>query len=537
MHETAPQPSHPPFPEQQSAQPVQMPEFFYPDEPAQEGQQFTHSEAHGSNPFRNGAAAEYLTNMPIGKPAYSEISQNNSEKHSFKTKFTSFMGKIGFKNTVQPLEESSYYTPHVQSYIETNNDTFENAVYPDGSLYVPPKWQQTAKTYEPSNMHKTIKNQWDFSDTYDKAPSLRSSYDNIPPYKDFGAFDQHLGFSKEQTYKPTPEAAPKPGTFVAEAPSFKDQINGPDRPAPITYVSKTQMALGTETNGGKHKTLSESDSLGELYSFLVKAGRSKNNNLAETAQSIRENLTFIGKPEYDEATRGIADQWRKDLLENPDAQLCVITDQITKVTSGGDAVKSDAYLLDNILKNFSDEDFALFSDRLVTAPGDLTADVENVRVIMLDDWTISGSQMSMAARKVADDYPKYADRLEVQLIAATEDRINKGFQIMPVLGSFNDKPRYIALQVNAYFKANAAPKHVANFSGAHITGAHCAVDYDFNNVMAVLAQDIDTSMPPATNIVRPYRDGKTVLTQKARLASMRSARRTTTLQESVSHAV
>ncbi|MBC7546377.1 hypothetical protein H7171_01380, partial [Candidatus Saccharibacteria bacterium] len=46
---------------------------------------------------------------------------------------------------------------------------------------------------------------------------------------------------------------------------------------------------------------------------------------ANTAQSIRENLTFIGQPEYDEATKGIAAQWRQDLLDNPDAQLCVIT--------------------------------------------------------------------------------------------------------------------------------------------------------------------------------------------------------------------
>jgi len=134
---------------------------------------------------------------------------------------------------------------------------------------------------------------------------------------------------------------------------------------------------------------------------------------------------------------------------------------------------------------------------------------------MLDDWTISGSQLKSASASVISDYPKYKDRIEIQLIAATEERIQEGLEVY----SKDDQWIYNAtsVPVNAYFAANAAPREYAPRSGAHITGAHCAVDFDFNNDVAEMARNLNINMPPATNIVRPYRWKSVQLIQHKRL--------------------
>jgi len=307
----------------------------------------------------------------------------------------------------------------------------------------------------------------------------------------------------------------RPGEFVKHAPKFSEQVADTSRTNLVTYVPDRE-ALGTRTEHRETRTLTEHDSLVALQDFLKKTAETESNTgiHAERALSMLENMTFIGKQEYDEATKGIADIWSRRLRENPNLQLCAITGKITE-----GMVKSDAYLLDNILKNFSDEQLDEFSGRLVLAPEDLTAAPEDVSIVMLDDWTISGSQLKSASARVMSEYPKYKDRVEIQLITATEERIQKGLEVYSIDNQWSHIDTNVP--VNAYFAANAAPRKYASYSGAHITGAHCAVDYDFNNELEGMAKVMKTTMPPLTNIVRPYRKKGVNLDQSERLRGIK----------------
>lgn len=89
-------------------------------------------------------------------------------------------------------------------------------------------------------------------------------------------------------------------------------------------------------------------------------------------------------------------------------------------------IKSDAFLLDNILKHYDNEMMKLFKGRLVLNPDELTAQPDNVDIVILDDWSISGHQFQDTAGQVVSEYPRYKDRVQFQSIAATEDRLRYG---------------------------------------------------------------------------------------------------------------
>jgi hypothetical protein len=313
---------------------------------------------------------------------------------------------------------------------------------------------------------------------------------------------------------PAHEAPFAPGEFIKEAPNFLSQADDATRLNPITYVNKIQDALGTNTEGRESATLTEHESLVGLRDFLQDISNTDDNNFSKMADSMLENITFIGKREYDEAAEGIADQWRQRLRANPDLQLCVITGKIDPFK-----VKSDAYLFDNILKNLSEDEITEFGSRIITDVLELTAEPEDAAVVVLDDWTISGQQLVGTASTMAQANPKYKSKIEIQLVAATEQRIREGLPARAYDNQFAEM-RTLFMPVKAYYKANNAHENTARSSGAHITGAHCAVDYDFNNEIGHMSAKFNRDMPPATNIVRPYRSG-IKLAQAERLQRVR----------------
>jgi hypothetical protein len=252
----------------------------------------------------------------------------------------------------------------------------------------------------------------------------------------------------------------------------------------------------------EQKSLTAHDTLVGLRDFL-KTASEEDNKFKDVASSMLETLTFIDKKEYDEAARYFAEDWRRRLNEGPQAQLCILLTGMKHAL----VVKSGEYLFDNVLKNFTDSELKQFRGRLVGSPEDLTASAENVSIILLDDWTISGKQLEEAGHELALAYPAYRDRLEVQLIAATEKVVKDGLSVLisdnPLPGKFEWE--YQTTPISAYYKAHDDPLH-APFSGAHITGAHCSVDYDFNtSIESIATFSNNKTMPPATNIVRPYR--------------------------------
>jgi len=281
--------------------------------------------------------------------------------------------------------------------------------------------------------------------------------------------------------------------FAKEAPRFTEQVNDTTRTNLITR----------ELKSGGNEIASEYDSLQGLKHFLTRAQELHGPNTARKVKSIEDNLTFIGKKEYDEAARGIAESWRQRLQSNPNAQIGVIIGRIAR-----GVYKSDAYLLDTVLQHFSEEELEGLNGRLVLNPAELTADPKDVSVVLLDDWTISGQQLSMAGAGILSRYPQYRDKLEIQLVAATKEKIEKGLTITgdsdAVYGENLPTPD-VTIPIRAYYAAHESDmKGAATRSGAHITGYQSSVDFDFEQELESLSRTEDA---PLTHIFRPYRHG------------------------------
>jgi hypothetical protein len=306
---------------------------------------------------------------------------------------------------------------------------------------------------------------------------------------------------------------------VKTAPQLSEQLHD-DRPNAITYL----------TSSGTPRTLTEHEALVETNEYLETAIACADVFDIETAmqlKSLHDNLTFIGQKEYQEAASGIATYWKALLENNPDQQLLVLAGIAKEINSKQPLVKikSDDYLLDTILTLFSNEEVEQYRGRLITDVSEIKAETaDDLKTVLLDDWTISGNQLRVATAAFRDTYPKFASTLEIQLVAGSGNRIAHGLTMVD-RNSSADMP--MSIPVKAYFKAHDAPG--AELSGAHITGAHSSVDYDFETIAQKAAYQAEVAptlseeqhvildaMPPIASIYRPYQQPGFILTQKDR---------------------
>ena len=319
---------------------------------------------------------------------------------------------------------------------------------------------------------------------------------------------------------------------VKLAPRFADQARDTTRTNTTTYISDIEFSLGTSTSDDgyrqRRETMTEHEALQSLQLFLDDAIRESDTDTSglltrtgEVARSLQEQLTFIGEKEYTEATAGIAAYWKECLKENP--QLKIFT-TAGMIHSYGDEIKSDANLLDNILEHFSDDELEQYAGRILNDESMLTDDVENTKIVLLDDWTISGSQLrqvtdSLLTRQLHSYGRDFSGHIELQLVAASEGRIRRGTLDKPSQSSPNKATSMIP--VRAYWLAHTANlsqdgTNIADYSDTHITGTHSSVDYDFEVAIGTMVNALNEAsqrtrrgrtyqMPPLTNIVRPYR--------------------------------
>ena len=116
--------------------------------------------------------------------------------------------------------------------------------------------------------------------------------------------------------------------------------------------------------------------LHQLDEFLAKI-EALGGKYAVDAQFMRENLTFIGEKEYKEAVAGIAANWKALLEADAKLQICVIAGEIAKSKNSqgkmiyDNQIKSDEYLLDNILANFTEEDWEKYGGRILVDRDDI----------------------------------------------------------------------------------------------------------------------------------------------------------------------
>lgn len=305
---------------------------------------------------------------------------------------------------------------------------------------------------------------------------------------------------------------------VKVAPRLADQLadDKEDRSNIITYIAGADKSLSTKTSEdyyrGDRAELTEYEMLHQLDEFLAEI-EALGGKYAVDAQFMRESLTFIGEKEYKEAVAGIAANWKALLEVDAKLQICVIAGEIAKSKNSqgkmiyDNQIKSDEYLLDNILANFTEEDWEKYGGRILVDRDDIAqTQKEHLRVVLLDDWTISGWQLRKVYISLIGQYPEIKDQIEVQLIAANKQRIKYGLSVDWLYAGEK-------IPVKAYFSA-----HYSAVAGekAHITGSHSAVDFDFESKIMKMIREAerlgvkDIHMPPGTNIVRPYRkDGVT----------------------------
>ena len=329
---------------------------------------------------------------------------------------------------------------------------------------------------------------------------------------------------------------------VKRAPKFKDQVQDTERTNLIIRLNGFDRAMNTKTSRPdleQHRAEeSEHDVLLGLHTYLEEATVGfdiLDDYRRKQAGSMLDNLTFIGEKEYNEATAGIAEYWKACMEANPKLQVLALAGMIGNGyvdENNIKPIKSDEYLLDNVLKHFSDEECIRYAGRLITDQSHITVgDAEDLKVVLLDDWTISGNQLKGVRDEFLDLNPEFKNSVEVQLITANEKRVTRGLEYGEL-----DKPwtKRLGSPVRAYYLAHTADMTYARYSGAHITGAHSAVDYDFENECESITyqanehfetldahQRILTTLPAAANIVRPYRVAGVKLEQKARLERLR----------------
>lgn len=290
-----------------------------------------------------------------------------------------------------------------------------------------------------------------------------------------------------------------------------------------TRKKKFEFQLKSARTGRRHDgvyaegTKTEQEGLQELHDFLSDFnrayGRSKSGKqrlLARQAKAMRENLTFVGEKEFNEAVAGLGTSWKAYLDEDPKRKICVLT-EVGSLRRYEGLRKSDEYILDQILTTFSDEELEQYSGRIVNSIDDLGAtQPADSRIILLDDWVISGRQMRdvYSHQMENEEFAAYAreGRVEINLLVSSRERLAKGLEIDPY------NPRKGSIPVRAYFRSrhsrHANPR--AKGHDAHVSGLHSSVNFDFKHpckdMRVIMGRGV--SEPSLTGIVRSYRHEK-----------------------------
>ncbi|MEI6054139.1 MAG: hypothetical protein WCQ49_02090 [Candidatus Saccharibacteria bacterium] len=302
--------------------------------------------------------------------------------------------------------------------------------------------------------------------------------------------------------------------FCFETPILEAQIKEDGRKNEIVYIrnSKEGLKLGSSSVKFEAKdqiAISEHDAIGALRDFLCEIYKDKDltEYSREEAKDILDNITWIGEKEYNEAVSVIAEYWKEKLRKNPNIVIFPVVGKIAEIYPeyrfDRNRIKSDGWLLDHILSKFTDDEVIEFNNRLILDQKDIPKGLpaSDLQIVLLDDWAISGDQLSKVYTTLVKEMPQYKSSMEIQLIAAKESRLNNGLRCRFNNGSKDMVP------LRACFKA----KDTQSDYGSRISGFYSAVDYDFENSIQRLVENYNEvheesiSMPPTTNIVRPYR--------------------------------
>jgi len=321
--------------------------------------------------------------------------------------------------------------------------------------------------------------------------------------------------------------------FAREAPRFTDQAN-----------DKTRDAAFRSTRSPSTR-MTEYEGLNELARALLPKVR-KGDRLAK---AFYEHLTFVGAREYDQSVKGLAAYWKSYLDADPANKLCIgalITG--SEYTRNPNAIKSDVYVLDRILRQLfpTDEDYKKYSDRFFI--NDLSKidldDEAHYKMIFVDDQMLSGNQMGWSmGRMIADDkWPKlkeHMDRVEINLLVASHNQLQNGLRLPGLSESGEDE----TIKIKGFIRANKDTSGVGlpgdpdgesvrtrkgykqlrsrPDADAFIANIYSSGDYDYEYVLEKIFQDGRYGLVPhIANIVSPYSHDRGLVSRWAQICQL-----------------
>ena len=267
---------------------------------------------------------------------------------------------------------------------------------------------------------------------------------------------------------------------VKDAPMFVDQVRDVTRTTPFVYFDRDP-----DSKEEFEKEATEHEGLQELDAFLATSLETGETDLMRAkAREIKDTLTFMGHEEYEEATKGLAEYW-KSLLESEDTdQLCILTGLAAEKPG---EIKSDDYLFESILQQFSDDELSCYRGKLVNSLEQVVS--EKSKVVLLDDWIVTGQQMSMTSKKLLDQHPDLATKLEIHCITTSDRYIDEGLKV--------DESLATTIPVRAYYKAPTS----------RIAGAHSVPKQRFKyDLEMMLNANVPgrSKLPSLATIKKPY---------------------------------
>lgn len=310
--------------------------------------------------------------------------------------------------------------------------------------------------------------------------------------------------------------------FVRRAPRFAEVRKDGSRANIFRYDGQSSFDT-REDRGRALRQMTEHEGLQELGGFLdtfiARAGQpraqvkdSRFKYLAEQAKSMRANLTFIGTPEFDEAAAGLASYWKAFLDGDPDRQIClpISASELWRYRSGNEGAvdKSDSLVKAEILKHLEGEGGQDYAGRIITSIEDISAAPANVKVIVVDDWMVSGRQVQSVCDKLLTNpvLRPYADSVEVDLLAAPRHFVEEGVWAGYVGGSQR-------VPVRAYYEAYSSARRREPDPNCHITGLHSSVNFGFADILELMVEVLNgqngrgqaqRQLPALASVYRPY---------------------------------
>ena len=240
----------------------------------------------------------------------------------------------------------------------------------------------------------------------------------------------------------------------------------------------------------------------------------------ENARYMFENLTYISHEDLVEATEGIALYWKNYLDESPENRIMLEYE----------AYKSSEYIANLVKESLGDD----YSDRFdeyippMHSLEELEAYLGHTKVVLIDDWVSTGRQISVAyAQRIMVAAPTNGGQdneqainlllahSELNLIVDTLPRVQNGLEMF-----FHSAVDGRVLPVKSYWAKKSDDTMLAHFGKDKevpmvihnvVTGYHSSTDdalEDPCSAMVAILKDeygVDATMPPLTNIQRPYR--------------------------------